>query len=184
MISTANQNKHEDCVQIITEESATQYRNQNIYSTKGIVHLASCSLDLGTYTETEEKYANIIRWERQNERVTHDILRLKPSTDQLFIEYSSLGESKMHKLVLQLSSVMGCEITAEKLTLDVPEPPLLQLKDVRGHCSRALLLRTLARATSINPRWRPKIHFFDTYFFSIFEIETTLKTLKIVKKGI
>lgn len=75
----------------------------------------------------EENYIDVIRWERFDQRVTHDILRVKCTSNHLYIEHESLDE--MQKVTIKLRSVMGCELSVEKLTVDVCEPPVLQVKD-------------------------------------------------------
>ena len=75
----------------------------------------------------EENYVDVIRWERYDQRVTHDILRLKCTSDHLCIEHENLGE--MQKVTIKLRSVMGCELSVDKLTVDVFEPPVSQVKD-------------------------------------------------------
>lgn len=129
LLYSANQTRCVDSTNMITEESATQYRIENIHpSIRGTVHISSVHIS-NLASKAEEKYEDVIRWKRQDERVTHDILRMKSTSEQLYIEHQSLDESTMQKLTIQLRSVMGCELSIDKVTLDVSEPPVLQVKD-------------------------------------------------------
>lgn len=156
LLYSANQTSCVDSTRKITDESATQYRNENIYSnTKGTVHLSSIKLG----TKVEEKFVDVIRWTRQDERVTHDILRVKSTSDQLLIEHQSLGECTMEKLTMQLRSVMGCELSTDKITLDVFKPPTLQVKDGKIWKTISLLDDSplLDRSLASQGQWRVNI---------------------------
>jgi hypothetical protein len=112
---------------MVTDDSATQYSIQmNLNSkTTGIIHLLHFSLD----KKIEDKYANVMRWQRKDERVTRDILRMKSTSKQLCLEHRSIDGKSMQKITLDLCSVMGCELSENTLTLDVFEAPILEVKD-------------------------------------------------------
>lgn len=114
---------------LITDDSASEYYVENLnYQTNVNVHLSNFTME----KLMEVPHDSILKWQRKDERVTQDILRMKSTTTALNIESGSPGTATMNRLTIDLKYVMGCRLSATSLTLDVCKPPLFQVKD--GKC--------------------------------------------------